>query len=351
MSHLFDEFRIKAVTLRNRIGVSPMCQYSSEGGMMNDWHLVHLGSRAVGGAALVIAEATAVEYRGQISPNDVGLWNDDQIEPMIPITRFIKRWGAVPGIQLGHAGRKAGTPRRWNGVWGDWQQIAPSPIAFGGNASWIPQEMTRDDIQTVQHAFREATRRAVDAGYDWLELHGAHGYLVHSFHSPLSNHRTDAYGGSFENRIRFTIETVRLMREVWPENKPFTVRLSCTDWVEGGWTIEESVELSHILKREGIDLIDCSSGGAVIDAHYPVGSGFQVPFAERIRREAAIPTAAVGIITEPRQADQIIRLGQADLVLLGREMLRDPYWAIHAAHQLGQKKYLNYPDPYHWAVG
>ena len=283
MPHLFDPLKIKDITLRNRIGVSPMCQYSSNDGMANDWHLVHLGYRAVGGAGLVMAEATAVEPRGRISPNDAGLWSDRQIEPLARITKFVKEHGAVPGIQLAHAGRKGSAPRPWEGdnslsdEEGGWEIIAPSPLAFGGKLWRVPKEMTLSDVKDVQMAFVDATKRALEVGYQWLELHAAHGYLCHSFYSPLSNHRTDAYGGTFESRIRFVLETVSSMREVWLDSLPFSVRISCSDWVEGGWTIEESIELSKKLKEYGVDIIDCSSGFGTPDhKKYPFAPGWHV---------------------------------------------------------------------------
>lgn len=352
MSHLFAPLSIKSVTLRNRIGVSPMCMYSSTDGMMNDWHLVHLGARAAGGAGLVIAEATAVSPEGRITPNDAGLWSEAQIEPLVRINRFVKSHGAVAGVQLAHAGRKAGAARPWEGgghladAAGGWPVIGPSAAAFGGSLSKVPTAMTEADIARVQRDFVDAARRAHAAGYEWLELHGAHGYLAHQFLSPKSNLRTDRYGGSFENRVRFLLEATRAVRVVWPEKLPLTVRLSCTDWVEGGWTIEESVELARRLKAEGVDLIDCSSGGAVADAKIPAGPGYQVQFAERIRREAGIATAAVGLITEPAQADAIVRAGRADVVLLAREFLRDPHWPLRAARALGLKDAVVPPPQY-----
>ncbi|MEW6138685.1 MAG: NADH:flavin oxidoreductase/NADH oxidase [Thermodesulfobacteriota bacterium] len=356
MAYLFDPLRIKDVTMRNRIGVSPMCQYSSHDGRATDWHLVHLGSRAVGGAGLIIAEATAVEPRGRISPQDAGLWSDEQIGPLLRITEFIKDHGAVPGIQLAHAGRKGSATRPWEGdrslteSEGAWETIAPSAMAFGHKLTSVPREMNRQDIQDVKQAFRNATKRAVDAGYQWLELHAAHGYLCHSFYSPLSNHRTDEYGGSFENRIRFVLETAALMREAWPENLPFSVRISCSDWVKGGWTIEESIELAKRLKDVGVDMIDCSSGFNTPDhRQYPFAPGWQVPFSDSIRREVGIATAAVGLITDPVQADEIIRKGRADVVLLARQMLREPYWPLRAAAELGATNSSRPPAPYaHW---
>lgn len=352
MTHLFDAFTIKSVTLRNRIGVSPMCMYSSEDGVANDWHLVHLGARAAGGAGLIIAEATAVAPEGRISPADAGLWADKHIEPLVRINRFVKQQGAIPGVQLAHAGRKASAARPWEGgghladTSGGWPVIGPSAVAFGGTLNKVPHALTEADIARVQGDFVTAAKRSLAAGYEWMELHSAHGYLSHEFLSPFSNHRTDRYGGSFENRIRFLLETTRAVRAVWPESLPFTVRLSCTDWTEGGWTIDETVELSRRLKAEGVDLIDCSSGGGVLDAKIPLTPGYQVPFAERVRREAGIPTAAVGLITEPAHADSIVREGKADLVLLARGVLSDPHWPLHAAKALGQTAALKPPRQY-----
>lgn len=338
MTHLFEPLSIKSITLRNRIGVSPMCMYSYTDGFSSNWHLAHLGARAVGGAGLIIAEATAVEARGRITPYDLGIWSDAQVEPLARVTRFIKEHGAVAGIQIAHAGRKAGTKRPWETDEAQrpgWQGVAPSPLAFNPH-SQVPQALSVDEIKNIQAAFRDGARRALAAGFEWLEIHAAHGYLIHSFYSPLSNQRTDEYGGSFENRIRFLLETVRAVRPVWPDELPLTVRISGTDWVDGGWTVADSVELARHLKAEGVDLVDCSSGGAAPDAKVPTGPGYQVPIAEAVRRGAGVRTAAVGLITTPAQADEIIRNEQADLVLLGREMLRDPYWALHAAQALGQ---------------
>lgn len=352
MSHLFAPLKLKSLTLRNRIGVSPMCQYSSQDGLPSEWHLVHLGSRAVGGAALVIAEATAVSPEGRITPGDAGLWGDQHVEPLARINRFIKHHGAVPGVQLAHAGRKAGAARPWDGgahladAAGGWTPVGPSAVAFGGELTRVPHALTIAEIRRVQGDFVAAAKRALAAGYEWVELHSAHGYLSHEFLSPFSNRRTDEFGGSFDNRIRFLVETTRAVRGVWPEHLPLTVRLSCTDWVEGGWEIDQSVELAQRLKAEGVDLIDCSSGGAVPNAKIPAGPGYQVPFAERIRREAGLATAAVGLITEARQADEIIRAGRADLVLLARESLRDPYWPAHAARILGQAAVTPAPQQY-----
>lgn len=343
MPHLFEPFTLKSVTLRNRIGVSPMCMYSSADGLATDWHLVHLGARAAGGAALVIAEATAVSPQGRITPGDAGIWEDRHIEPLVPINRFIKSQGAVAGIQLAHAGRKASAARPWDGGGhlandeGGWRTVAPSAVAFGGPLDKIPHALSMEEIAVVQLEFVAAAGRALAAGFEWLELHSAHGYLAHQFLSPLSNHRIDLYGGTFENRIRFLLETNRAVRAIWPERLPLTVRLSCTDWVEGGWTIEESVELARRLKADGVDMIDCSSGGSSPSARIPVGPGYQVEFSARIRREANIATAAVGMITEPAQADEIIREERADMVLLARELLRDPNWPLRAASELGIK--------------
>jgi len=353
MPHLFDPLTLRGVTLRNRIGVSPMCQYSSDNGKATDWHLVHIGSRAVGGAGLVMAEATAVEPRGRISPQDAGLWSDEHIEPLARITRFVRSHGAVPGIQIAHAGRKASTARPWekNGrkslsdAEGGWPTVAPSAIPFNPDDR-TPLELTLEQIREIQSAFVAATRRAEAAGYDWIELHAAHGYLCHSFQSPLSNARTDRYGGSFENRIRFTVETAEAIRRQWPDEKPMSVRLSCTDWYPGGWTLEESIELAKKLKAAGVDLIDCSSGAGTPLAKPPIGASFQVPLSEAIRHGAGIATAAVGLITEPMQADEIVRNGRADLVLLAREMLREPYWPFHAARALGHSDKPILPEQY-----
>jgi 2,4-dienoyl-CoA reductase-like NADH-dependent reductase (Old Yellow Enzyme family) len=351
-THLFSPWTIKSVTLRNRIGVSPMCQYSSEDGVATDWHLVNLGAPAVGGAALVIAEATAVAREGRITPGCAGIWAEKHIEPLARITRFIKQHGAVPGLQLAHAGRKASAARPWEGGAnlpddaGGWPVIGPSAVAFGGGLTRVPQAMTETDIVRVQAEFAAAARRSLSAGYEWLEIHAAHGYLLQEFLSPLSNRRSDRYGGSFDNRIRFLLETTRAVRAVWPERLPMSVRLTCTEWVPGGWDIEDSVELARRLKLEGVDLIDCSSGGNVPDAKVPVAPGYQVPLAERIRHEAGIATAAVGKITQPAHADEIIRRGHADLVLLGRVILRDPYWALHAERALGVFGALTPPVQY-----
>ena len=342
MPHLFDPLTIRAVTLRNRIGLSPMCMYSYTDGFSNDFQLIHQGTRAAGGAGLIISEATAVEARGRITPHDVGLWSDAHIESLARVTRIVRENGAVPGVQLAHAGRKASTARPWEGgkpILPDqengWQVIGPSPIPYSSE-SGVPAEMSLEDIQTVQVAFRSAAIRAQAAGYEWLELHAAHGYLIHSFYSPISNQRTDQYGGSFENRIRFLLETVQAVRPVWPEDLPLTVRISGSDWLDGGWNVEDSVALAHRLKAEGVDLIDCSSGGIDPLARVPLGSGYQVPISEAVRHAAGILTATVGLITAPAQAEDIIHNGRADLVLLGRKLLRDPYWPLFAAQVLKQ---------------
>jgi 2,4-dienoyl-CoA reductase-like NADH-dependent reductase (Old Yellow Enzyme family) len=347
---LFDGLKIRDLRLANRIAVSPMCQYSCENGLATDWHLVHLGSRAIGGAAVVIAEATAILPEARISPQDLGLWSEAHIEPLARITKFIHSQGRVAGIQLAHAGRKASTARPWDGTGklneqeGGWSDVvAPSAIAFASNYP-MPAAATIERIATIVDAFGKAAQRALDAGFRLLEIHSAHGYLLHEFLSPLSNHRSDPYGGSFENRSRIVREVVARVRRVWPERLPLFIRISSTDWVEGGWDIEQAVELARSLCTLGVDLVDCSSGGNVADAKIPMGPGYQVPFAERIRRDAGILTGAVGMITEAHQADEIIRSGQADIVLLAREMLRDPYWPLHAAAQLG--KSISWPAQY-----
>lgn len=357
-AHLFSPLVVRGVTLRNRIGVSPMCMYSAVDGHPGEWHLVHLGARAVGGAGLVVAEATAVEPRGRISPADTGLWSDAHVESWSRVTRFLRQHGAVPGVQIAHAGRKACTKVPWQRIpeapfvpdrEGGWEPVGVSPIAFDDH-SRTPRELTTAEVQTLPRAFADAAWRAHRAGFQWLELHAAHGYLLHSFHSPISNRRTDAYGGDFDHRTRCTLDTVRAIRAVWPDSLPLAVRLSCTDWLDGGWTPDEAVELARRLKAAGADLIDCSSGGTSMAAKVPIGPGFQVPFAERVRREAGVLTAAVGMITEPTQADGIIRDGKADLVLLGREVLRDPYWPLHAAWALGQNRGVPMPEPYEYVV-
>jgi 2,4-dienoyl-CoA reductase-like NADH-dependent reductase (Old Yellow Enzyme family) len=349
MTHLFTPFTQRGITLRNRIAVAPMCQYSSTDGYANDWHFIHLTSRAVGGAALVLTEAAAVEARGRISPQDLGIWEDGHIEALAKIVAAIHTHDAVAGIQLAHAGRKASTAQPWQGggvvspEQGGWHPIAPSAIPFHADSP-TPTSLGQDEIQQVITAFVQATRRSLEAGFKLIEIHSAHGYLLHEFLSPLSNQRTDEYGGSFENRTRLLREVVTAMREVLPDRYPLWVRISATDWLENGWDIEQSVELSAKLKSLGVDLIDCSSGGILPGAKVPVGPGYQTPFAERIRQQADIPTGAVGLITTPEQADHIIRTGQADIVLLAREFLRDPYWPLRAAQRLGHK--IPYPIQY-----
>ena len=337
---LFSPLTLCGMTLRNRIAVSPMCQYSSVDGFASDWHLVHLGSRAVGGAGLVIVEAAAVEADGRITPDDLGIWQDAHVEQLSRIAAFVKRQGAAAGIQLAHAGRKASSQSPWKGGAavpredGGWQTVAPSAIPFRAGDP-APAALGVAEIERIQVSFAAAAQRALRAGFDVVEVHAAHGYLLHEFLSPLSNVRADLYGGAFANRIRFTLETVRAVRAVWPEHLPLFVRISASDWAEGGWSIDDSVALAKELAALGVDLIDCSSGGAVAHQKIDVKPGYQVPFAQRIREGAAVMTGAVGLITEPGQADRIICEAQADLVLLAREMLRDPYWPLHAARVLG----------------
>ena len=338
---LFRPLTLRGITLRNRVMVSPMCQYSSEDGFANDWHLVHLGGFAIGGAALVMAEAAAVEARGRISPQDLGIYRDEHIEPLARITRFLKEHNSIPAIQLAHAGRKASTYRPWSGSGeitvqdGRWQTIGPSAQRFADNYP-LPHALTLEEIQEVVASFQQATQRALQAGFEVIEIHGAHGYLAHEFLSPLSNQRTDAYGGSLANRARLLLEIVDAARQVWPERLPLLVRLSATDWTEGGITIDDTIEIARTLKEHGVDLVDVSSGGNVL-ARVPLKPGYQVPFAARIRREAGIPTAAVGLITEPQQANAIVQDGEADLVALARELLRNPHWPLAAAHALHQE--------------
>jgi 2,4-dienoyl-CoA reductase-like NADH-dependent reductase (Old Yellow Enzyme family) len=346
---LFSSLTLRTVTLPNRIAVSPMCQYSCDDGFANDWHFVHLGSRAVGGAGLVFTEAAAVVPEGRISPQDLGIWSSRHAEALAPIVRFLKKQGSVPGIQLAHAGRKASTYRPWEGddavtpEQGGWTDVwAPSAIPFSADYV-LPKELDRTGIDRIVKAFADSAAWSAEAGFEVIEIHAAHGYLLHEFLSPLSNKRTDEYGGSLENRARMLEQVVSVVRKRLPQLVLF-VRISATDWVKGGLTVEESIEVARIAKRAGADLIDCSSGGNVPNASIPVGPGFQTPFAERIRREALVPTGAVGLITGPEQADHIIRTGQADIVLLAREMLRDPYWPLHAAEELDVK--MSWPVQY-----
>jgi len=350
MPHLFDSFTIRDLEFNNRVFVSPMCEYSSVDGYANDWHLVHLGSRAVGGAGLVLTEATAVLPEGRISPQDLGIWKDEHVGFLKRIVSFIHAQGSVAGMQLAHAGRKASTRRPWEGdgvvpeAEGGWQNVmAPSAIPFADNYP-TPQALTVDGIQQVVRAFADAARRACDAGFRVLEIHAAHGYLIHEFLSPLSNHRDDTYGGSFQNRTRLIHQIVTAVRSSWPKGAPLFVRISATDWGEGGWDLEQSIELARSLKQLGVDLIDCSSGGTVPHAKIPAGPGYQTPFAQRIRHEAEILTGAVGMITSPIQAEQIIGTGQADVVVIAREFLRNPYWPLRAAKDLGQP--ISWPVQY-----
>ena len=355
MAELFDPLTLRGVTLRNRIGVSPMCQYSSVDGLPNDWHLIHLGARAYGGAALVITEASAVEARGRITAGDAGIWSDAHVEAWKPITKVIRDAGAVPGMQLAHAGRKASTAKPWEGgkgvadADGGWEPAGATATPFEPDYR-TPHALTIEEIREIQTAFADSAVRADAAGFDWLEIHGAHGYLIHTFLSPLGNTRTDEYGGSFENRTRFLTETVRLVRAAWPAEKPLTVRLSATDWTEDGWTPQDSVAVSRLLKDLGVDLIDCSSGGVAPGIKIPTGPGYQVFLADTVRHDAGIPTSAVGMITEPEHAAQIIHDGQADIVLLAREFLREPNWPILAAKALGKAGAVPIPVQYERGV-
>lgn len=337
---LFEPLAQRSLVLRNRIAVSPMCQYSLPDGIPGEWHLVHLGSRAVGGASLVITEAAAVSAEGRISPADAGIWNEAQAQAWARIAAFVRAQGAIAGTQLAHAGRKASTAEPWNGgnavavEAGGWQPVAPSALAF--NAAYpMPAALDEAGIAKVIADFRSAAMRSLESGFELVELHAAHGYLLHQFLSPLSNQRTDRWGGSFENRTRLVREVLAALREVWPERLPLWLRISATDWAEGGWDIEQSIELARAVRELGVDLIDVSSGGLVPGVKIPVGPGYQVEFASRIRKEAGIATGAVGLITEPRQAEDIVANGQADMVLLAREELRDPYWPRRAAKELG----------------
>jgi 2,4-dienoyl-CoA reductase-like NADH-dependent reductase (Old Yellow Enzyme family) len=350
MAHLFDPLSIRDLTFANRVFVSPMCEYSSTDGYANDWHFVHLGSRAVGGAGLVLTEATAIVPEGRISPQDLGIWSDDHIAPLARIVRFIHEQGSVAGMQLAHAGRKASTYRPWEGLGtvpenaGGWTNVvAPSALAFADHYP-VPQALTSDGIQEIVAAFAEAARRACEAGFRVIEIHAAHGYLIHEFLSPLSNRRQDAYGGSFENRTRLLREIVAAVRSSWPERAPLFVRISATDWVDGGWDIQQSVELARALKEIGVDLIDCSSGGNVAHAKIPLGPGYQTTFAEQIRRESGIMTGTVGMIVSPTQAEHVVATRQADAVIIAREFLRDPYWPLRAARELGQS--ISWPVQY-----
>lgn len=353
VSLLFSPIKLRELTIKNRVWVSPMCMYSAEDGVPNEWHSVHLGSRAVGGAGLVLAEATGVSPEGRITPGDTGLWNDEQAEAFSPIARLISKMGAVPGIQIAHAGRKASTDAPWRGGRalgpheGGWQPVAPSPIPFD-EASPTPRELTVPELDQLVENFVAAARRAAQAGFQVVEIHAAHGYLLHEFLSPLSNHRTDEYGGSLENRTRLLRRVVEAVRAEHPAQWPLLVRISATDWVEGGWDLEQSIELCRWLKDLGTDLIDCSSGGNVAKAAIPGDPDYQVRLAEAIRREVGIPTGAVGRITRPKQGERIVAEGRADAILLARQLLHDPYWPIHAAEKLGAK--VEWPAQYGWGV-
>lgn len=346
-SKLFTPITLRELSFRNRIFVAPMCQYSAIDGVPNNWHLVHLGSRAVGGAALVIAEATAVADIGRISPADLGIWNDAQVEAFKPITTFIKEQGAVPGVQLAHAGRKASTKIPWKGSGkveaGGWTPVAPSDIPFSATYP-VPKALSTEEVETVVHDFVAAAKRAEAAGFQVVEIHMAHGYLLHEFLSPLSNQRKDEYGGSLENRMRLPLKVAKAVREVWPASWPVLVRISATDWAEGGWDIDQSVALAKGLKAVGIDMIDCSSGGTVERPSIPLGPGYQVPFSARIRKEAGIPTSAVGLITTAAQSEAILANGEADAISMARELLRDPYFPMHAAKELGAD--ISWPSQY-----
>ncbi|GAA4451049.1 NADPH dehydrogenase NamA [Rurimicrobium arvi] len=351
MSELFSPLTIKSVTLRNRIVMSPMCQYSAEDGFANDWHLVHLGSRAVGGSGLIIMEATAVVPEGRISYADMGIWKDEHIAPLKKITDFIHAQGSVAGIQLAHAGRKASAEKAWNGGRqiaegpNSWTTVAPSAVPYH-EKDRTPHELSVAEIKEIISAFRDAARRALDAGFKVVEIHAAHGYLIHQFYSALSNFRTDEYGGSFDNRIRFLLEIIDAVQTVWPADLPLFVRISATEWVEdaGAWTIEDSVRLAAILKDKGVDLIDASSAANIPKAPIPVGPGYQVPLAAAIRKGSGVMTGAVGMITEPEQAEAILKSGAADLIFLGRELLRNPYFPVQAAQTLGAA--WKWPDQY-----
>lgn len=350
MALLFQPLTIKGITLKNRIVVSPMCQYSSIDGFSNDWHLVHLGSRAVGGAGLIIAEATAISPEGRITPDDLGIWKDEHIDGLKHITEFIEANGSVPGIQLAHAGRKASHAAPWKGAEAlpvtdenAWETVAPSAQPFKEGEP-APIALDQKGIEKVIEDFKQATRRALSAGFKVLEIHAAHGYLLHQFYSPLSNKREDKYGGSFENRIRLLQEVVASVQTVWPKNLPLFVRLSATDWVDGGWTVEDSVALAKILKEKGVDVIDASTGGNIPGVKIPLTPLYQVPFAEKIKKDSGIMTGAVGLINKAQEAEDILQNGRADLVLLARQMLRDPYFPLHAAMELGED--IPWPNQY-----
>lgn len=349
MSILFSPITLRSVAMRNRIFVSPMCQYSCQDGLVGIWHLVHLGSRAVGGAGLVMVEATAVSPEGRISPQDTGIWGDAHVDAFLPVTRFLAEQGAVAGIQLAHAGRKASCAVPWQGGKpipagsGGWQTLAPSAVPFDAGDP-VPKALTADDLDALEVQFRTAARRALAAGFKVVEIHMAHGYLLHEFLSPLANRREDEYGGNLENRLRFPLRIARAVRAEWPDDLPLFVRISATDWVGNGWDIEQSIVLVKELKKLGVDFIDCSSGFVVPNEPVPFGPGFQVPFSARIRAETGIATGSVGCITDPAQAEQIVATGQADAVLLARQFLRDPYWPLHAGKALGVD--IQWPNQY-----
>ncbi|MFC9224712.1 NADH:flavin oxidoreductase/NADH oxidase [Streptomyces hygroscopicus] len=358
MSALFEPVTLRSLTIPNRLWMAPMCQYSADpdgaAGVPHDWHFVHYGARAAGGTGLILVEATAVSPEGRISPGDLGIWNDTQVEAFRKIVGFLKAQGTVPGIQLAHAGRKASTDAPWRGgaplgpEERGWQPLGPSPLPFAEGHP-VPDELSEARIGEITRQFADAARRALAAGFEVAEIHGAHGYLIGEFLSPHSNHRTDGYGGSFDNRVRFALEVVDAVRAVWPEELPLFFRVSATDWLEeNGWTPDDTVRLAALLKEHGVDLLDVSSGGNAPHVRIPLGPGYQVPFAARVRRETGLPVAAVGLITEPEQAEKIITNGEADAVLLGRELLRDPYFARRAAAELGGQ--VHSPDQYHRAV-
>jgi 2,4-dienoyl-CoA reductase-like NADH-dependent reductase (Old Yellow Enzyme family) len=362
LSVLFEPLRLRGLTIPNRVWMSPMCQYSAaetgpDQGVPNDWHFVHLGTRAIGGAGLIMVEATAVTPEGRISPYDLGLWNERQQEAFARITRFLREHGAVPAIQLAHAGRKASTDRPWLGgrpvgpEHHGWRPVAPSPVPFADGHP-VPAELSVEQIKGLVEAFAAAARRALAAGFQVVEIHGAHGYLINEFLSPHSNHRTDAYGGSFENRIRFALEVADAVRAVWPDDLPVFFRVSATDWLaengRAGWTVDDTVRLAKELLAHGVDLLDVSSGGITGGVTIPAGPGYQVPFAARVKAETDLAVSAVGLITEPRQAEEIVASGKADAVMLGRELLRNPYWPRYAARELGAEP--GWPNQYHRAV-
>ncbi|MET7900713.1 NADH:flavin oxidoreductase/NADH oxidase [Streptomyces sp. NPDC005355] len=358
MSALFEPCTLRSLTIPNRLWMAPMCQYSAEpgerAGVPNDWHFAHYAARATGGTGLILVEATAISPEGRISPGDLGIWNDAQVEAFRRIVGFLKRQGTVPGIQIAHAGRKASTDAPWRGgaplgtEQRGWQPLGPSPVPFDEGHP-LPDELSKEQIEEIVGQFADSARRALAAGFEVAEIHGAHGYLIGQFLSPHSNHRTDGYGGSFENRARFALEVVDAVRAVWPDELPLFFRISATDWLEeNGWTPDDTVRLAALLKDHGVDLLDVSSGGNAAKVRIPVQPGYQVPFAARVRRETGLPVAAVGLITEPEQAEKIVSNGEADAVLLGRELLRNPYFARHAARELGGQ--VAAPDQYHRAI-